>query len=289
MDITRTLIATTVLALGLVGAPTAAGALPGGYSTPLPRLTVELDDTTESAGLLEGRLRLSSPIADDLSVPLGVRFPDAGPWDVAGTDVDVDIPAGATELAFDIGVVDGDGPEAAELIGIEIEGAHPSGRVRTGRAATAVIYDGDGLDLALVDDPEAAEGDPGTDGTLDLVVAADQAVPHDVTFRVRTSIAGGYNAATSGVDLAPVDVVVELPAGETGVTVAVPLVGDQLDEEPYELFFGTLSEPSHGEVALSGATTVARIIDDDGPVVTWERPGGYQSSSRSARSAALTA
>jgi hypothetical protein len=294
----RTLALTLAVGLGLAAAaPTAAGAI-GGYSTPLPQLTVELDDAVEDAGHMEGRVRLSSPLDEELTANLRVHFPDAGPEDVVCENDDteyctnaftVDIPAGATEADFEVDLVTGDGAEDAEVLRIVIDGSYPFGRARKGNPAEAVIYDGDGLDLALADDPEAPEGDPGSDGTLGLVVEADQAVPHPVTFRIRTSPAGGYNAATPTVDHQPIDLVVELPAGDTEVTVEVPLVGDQLDEATQELFFGHIEDLSHGEVALSGSPTVARITDDDAPVVTWKTPGGYQSPSRSARSAALTA
>ena len=113
-------------------------------------------------------------------------------------------------------------------------------------------------------------------------------MPHPVSFRVHTGVVGGYNGALPGLDHDPIDVIVELPAGETEVTVEVALVGDQLNESA-ELFFAYVSDPSHGEIAFNGGTAVARILDDDGPVVTWKRPGDYQSPSRSALSAARTA
>jgi hypothetical protein len=313
---TRRLTAGLALALGLGLAPSAtAGATGHKAPTPAPPpppigaddivtarplLSVELDDAVEAAGLIEGRLRLSSPLDTPLQVDVAYRFPGVGPQDLGcewlsggGCDhrLELELEPGTTLASFTIDVVDdGAGGEDAELVGVELEHPHPASAVRLGPAAEAVLYDGDGLELALADDaPEAPEGDPGSDGTLDLVVEANQAVPHPVTFRVRTGIVGGYNGATPPGDYAAVDVVVELPAGETTLAVEVPLVGDQLDEEPYELLFGHVQEPSHGEIAFDGGTAVARILDDDGPVVTWERPGDYQSPSRSARSAALTA
>lgn len=309
----RRLAAGLALALGLALTPTAAGAAtgdatprptppppagPGGLTTELPLLSIELDDATEQAFHLPGRLVLSAPLGQDLDATVQVLFPDAQDLDVSCPEVDfggpcpwtlgVDIPAGVTEVPFALEILDDGLAEDAEVLRVAVGSVHPARAVRVGPSDEAVIYDGPGLELGLADDPETSEGDPGTDGTLDLVVEANQAVPHPVTFRVRTGIVGGYNGATPGVDHQPVDIVVELPAGETSVTVEVPLVGDQLTE-PDELLFGYLQDPSHGEVAFDGGTTVARILDDDAPVVTWKRPGGYQSPSRSARSAELTA
>lgn len=299
---TRRLSAGLALALGLTLVPTAAGAV-GGYRTPtppppppvgaddlavpLPDLTVAAFDAAEADGEITGRLTLSAPLTVDLPVTVTPRLLDVGEWDLASAaPLDVEIPAGATQVDVEISVWDDDGPEPAERFGFEAA-VLDTGIVDVGPPAEAVLYDGDGLDLAFADtEPQAPEGDPGTDGTLDLVVEADQAVPHPVTFRVSTAVVG--ESAVAGVDYEPVDVVVELPAGETTATVEVPLVGDQ-QAEADELFLGHLGDLSHGEIALSGGTAVARILDDDQPVVTWKRPGGYQSPSRSARSAAFTA
>lgn len=310
---TRRLTAGLALALGLALSPTAAGAAdgfrtptpapppPGGaddLAIPLPDLTIEAFDATEAEGEVTGRLTLSAPLTVDLSVSVTPLLLETDQWDFGcptltphgcGWYLDVDIPAGTTTADLELSVWDDDGAEPAERFGFEAN-VHEEGIVDVGPAAEALLYDGAGLELGFVeDDPEALEGDPGSDGTLDLVVTADQALPVPVTFRVHTVIVGGYNGAGSGLDYQPVDVVAELPAGETTTTVEVPLIGDQLDEQPYEIFMAHLSDPSHGEIALSGGTTVPRILDDDAPVVTWKRPGGYQSPSRSARSAERTA
>lgn len=305
-------LATAALALGLLAVPTAAGAATG-YATsrptppppvgaddlavPLPDLTVEAFDVLEGDGALAGRLTLSAPLTTDLTVAVTPVLIDIDPWDhgcldpgdgSCGSDERVEIPAGATQADVEISVWTDDGAEPAERYGFAIDADED--RVDVGPQAEAVLYDGDGLDLRFAEDqPEGDEGDPGADGTLDLVVTADQALPHPVTFRVHSGAAGGYNAALPGVDFTPIDVVAELPAGETELTVPLPLVGDDLDERPYELVYAYLSDPSHGEVPLGDGTSLARIIDDDRPVVAWKTPGGYQSSSRSARSAALTA
>lgn len=312
---TRHLTAALALAVGLGLAPTAAGAADGyatprptppppagadGYAiaTPTPpppvgsddlaverpTLSIELDDAAELDFDMPGRLVLSSPLDVDLSTHVQVLFPGADPEDVSCPEVElglpcpwtfgVDIPAGATEVPFDLELVDDQVAEDAEVLRVAVTSTHPDSAVQVGPAADGVIYDGAGLELAIVDDPEAIEGDAGTDGTLDLVVEANQAVPHPVTFRVHTGIVGGDNGALPGVDHQAVDVVVELPAGDTTLTVEVPLVGDEL-VEPDELLFGYVEDPSHGEVAFDGSTTVARILDDDTGVVGRPRLGGF--------------
>ncbi|QYG91488.1 hypothetical protein HC251_02905 [Iamia sp. SCSIO 61187] len=249
-----------------------------------PSLSIELDAIDEVDFHMPGRLVLSSPLDVDLSTQVQVLFPDADPEDVSCPEVDfglpcswtfgVDVPAGATEVPFELEILDDQVDEDAEVLRVAVTSTHPDSAVQVGPAADALIYDGAGLEVAIVDDPEAAEGDPGSDGTLDLVVEANQAVPHPVTFRVRTGVVGGYNGALPGVDHQAVDVVVELPAGDTTRTVEVPLVGDDL-VEPDELLFGSVEDPSHGAIAFDGGTTVARILDDDVAVGGWSRPGGF--------------
>ena len=250
---------------------------------PLPDLTIEAFDATEADGQVEGRLTLSSPLTVDLSVSVSPQLIDVNEWDLAcpnpggggcGWTFDVDIPAGATTADFDLSVYDDDGPEPAERYGFAAT-VWDEDIVDVGPTAEAVLYDGSGLELGFAEsNPEAPEGDPGSDGTLDLVVEASQAVVHPVTFRVHTVIVG--DGATPGLDYQPIDVIAELPAGETETTIEVPLVGDNINELPYELLMAHVSDPSHGEIALSGGTTVPRILDDDGPVVTWKRPGSYR-------------
>jgi hypothetical protein len=296
---TRHLTAALALALGLGLAPTAAGAADGSTTsrpTPpppvgpddlavqRPSLSIELDDIDEVDFHMPGRLVLSSPLDVELSTQVQVLFPDADPEDVSCPEVDfglpcswtlgVDIPAGATEVPFELEVLDDQLAEDAEVVRVAVTSTHPDSAVQVGPAADALIYDGAGLELAILDDPEAIEGDAGSGGTLDLVVEANQAVPHPVTFRVHTGIVGGSDGALPGVDHQAVDVVVELPAGDTTVSVEVPLVGDDL-VEPDELLFGYVEDPSHGEVAFDGSTTVARILDDDTAVVGRPRPGGF--------------
>jgi hypothetical protein len=310
----RRLATGLTLALSLALAPTAVGAAdgfatptvpprppvgPGGLTAPVPDLTVEAFDATESDGEVTGRLTLSSPLLVDLHVSVTPRLIDTNEWDFAcpepvdgggcGWYVDVDIPAGATTADLDLTVYDDDGPEPAERYGFEAVVSEED-LVDLGAPIDALLYDGSGLELGFADAaPEGPEGDPGSDGTLDLVVEADQAVPVPVTFRVNTVVVGGYNGAVPPGDHGSVDVIAELPAGETSMVVEVPLVGDNINELPYEIFMAHVSDPSHGEIAFDGGTAVARILDDDGPVVTWKRPGDYQSPSRSARSAARTA
>ena len=238
---------------------------------------------SESDFDMPGRLVLSFPLDQDLSTTVQVLFPDADPEDVNCPEVDfgspcswtlgVDIPAGETEVPFELEILDDGLAEDAEVLRAAVSFVNPASVVHVGPADDAVIYDGAGLELGLAADPEAAEGDPGSDGTLDLVVEANQAVPHPVTFRVSTAIVGGYNGATPGVDHEPVDVVVELPAGETDADRRGAARRRPAQRAPTSCFFGHLGDLSHGEIALSGG--IGR-----GPDPRRRRPGRHLEAAR---------
>lgn len=127
---------------------------PGGYAVPRPDLTVELDDATEADGLMEGRVRLSHALTADLAVTVQVLFPSADPSDLACPTIepwggcpwtiDLAVPAGATQAAFDIGVHADDGTEPTEVVGVAITHTHPAGLVDVGPAVEADLFDGDG-------------------------------------------------------------------------------------------------------------------------------------------------
>lgn len=294
MKTTRTLTLAGALALGLALAPSPTPASAArGFTTPKPALTITLDDATESDGEVTGAVHLSSPLTADLAATVQVLFPDSGPEDLGCPTlgpgcpwtIDLDLPAGATSAAFEVSVVEGDGPEATEVVGAAISHTWPADRVTVGAGAEAYLFDGDGLDLSIADEAEVDEGDPGDDRTLDVVVTADQAVPEDVGVHVHTAIVG--ESAVPPADYAAVDVIAVIPAGATSTTVEVPVVGDQLAEAD-ELLLVFAGDPSLGEVAFDGTTLVGRILDDDG-FTRPGGPGGYQSPSRSARSAERTA
>lgn len=112
-----------------------------------------------------------------------------------------------------------------------------------------------------VADAEAWEGDLGSAARLEFVVTASRAPSEPLTFRFHTGIVGF--GAEPGVDHEVVDLIAEIPAGATQVTIEVPIHGDVLDEAD-ELLFGWADTPSAGSFGFEG-TSIGRILDDDGP------------------------
>src|SRR5690606_6305524 len=97
----------------------------------------------------------------------------------------------------------------------------------------------------------------------------------DLTFRVRTGVFGFE--AEPGVDFAPIDQLVTLPAGSTSVEVAIPIIGDDIHEDD-ELIPVYADMPSHGAFPVADGSAEMRILDDD-PVGGGVPPAGGGASS----------
>lgn len=105
-----------------------------------------------------------------------------------------------------------------------------------------------------------ASGNEGDAGTSDMVftINLSSAAADDVTFDFATS----SGTAVSGVDFHPVTQAVTIPAGQLSATVAVPVIGDTLDENT-ETFTAAIGNATNAGIARAQA--VGTIYDDDGP------------------------
>ena len=92
-----------------------------------------------------------------------------------------------------------------------------------------------------------------------LRVVVDRPVPVDVSVEFATS----NGTAESGKDFVAVKTLVTIPAGQTYVRIAVPILNDE-KPEPTEYFFVSISQASVGHIAAGTVTAV--ITDDDAPV-----------------------
>jgi peptidoglycan/xylan/chitin deacetylase (PgdA/CDA1 family) len=95
-------------------------------------------------------------------------------------------------------------------------------------------------------------------------ITLDRPTARDTSVRLRTR----SGSATSGLDFTPVDVRVVIPAGALQARVAIPLLGDRIDEAD-ERFQVVLHHPRHLRVAQG--RDVATIRDHDRPPAVWAR------------------
>ncbi len=108
--------------------------------------------------------------------------------------------------------------------------------------------------LAVVDASEVE----GANTAVDFPVALNRAVAETVTVDYATS----DGTATAGADYTATSGTLTFATGETGKTVSVPLLSDEV-EEGTETFTLTLSNASGGRAYLSDATATGTIADDD--------------------------
>ncbi len=118
--------------------------------------------------------------------------------------------------------------------------------------ATGTIVDNDATPSIRISDVTVTEGDAGTlDATLNVTLSNPSSTPITVTYR-----SGTTGTATPSVDFTPVGpTVLTFAPGQTAIPIAVPLVGDLLNEA---------SETVH--VDLSGQSANATIADSRGIV-----------------------
>jgi hypothetical protein len=138
--------------------------------------------------------------------------------------------------------------------------------VRLSAPTRATISKGTGQGTILDDDPPPSiavgdsaipEGDSGTTSASFTVMLS---APSGQVVTVAYSTADG--TATAGSDYTPTSGTLTFAPGQTSLTIAIPVVGDTLDEAD-ETFFVNLSGPTNAVIAdPQGAGTIA---DDDTP------------------------
>ncbi|WP_410790432.1 Calx-beta domain-containing protein [Kribbella sp. C-35] len=180
------------------------------------------------------------------------------PADFTGTSLDLTFQPGETSKQVSVPVVGDTIDEPDETFTLALSAA-----------SGATIADGQGVATILDDDEPIArprlsvgdvsvpEGDSGTTTQASFTVTMDKAAGSPVNVHAATS----DGTATSPDDFTATSVDLTFAPGETSKTVAVPVVGD-LVEEPDETFTLHLSAASGADI--NDADGVATIRDDDG-------------------------
>lgn len=117
------------------------------------------------------------------------------------------------------------------------------------------ILDNDPLPTVIINDRAISESQS---GTMPVVFNVALTAPSGRPVTIAYSTADG--TATAGLDYVPTSGTLTFAPGQTVLTVAVPILGDTLDEES-ETFFLNLSDPANAVIA--DAQGLARIDDDD--------------------------
>ncbi len=174
--------------------------------------------------------------------------------DYAGTSGSVEIPAGSTTVTVPVAVYGDMMPAGNRTFGLQLTSADTV--ALAGPTGTVTIVDEEGAPRLRVGNAAVLEGDSGST-TLSFPVTLDAATSRPVS--VKATVSG--KTATAGSDFtAPVAARVTIPAGATGVTVPVDVIGDT-NAEANETLRLTLSAPV-GAVLADG-TGSGTIVDDD--------------------------
>jgi hypothetical protein len=177
-----------------------------------------------------------------------------GASDYVGGTGTLSFPPGTTTQTLAIPVVGDAVSEGTEAFSVVLD--NPLGATITDATGTGTIVDDDNLPTVSVAAPgPVTEGNAGqAPAVFTVALSAPSGLPVTMTYATvdGTAIAPGDYIATTGT--------LTIPAGETGGTIAVPVLGDSVDEAD-ETFTLTLSNAAGATLAT--ATATATIADDD--------------------------
>jgi fibro-slime domain-containing protein/uncharacterized repeat protein (TIGR01451 family) len=201
-------------------------------------------------------LTLSQPSGREVKVNYATTAQSAAAGsDFVATSGTVTFPVGTTEREVHVAVKGDLVDELAETFRLTL--SSPQNVTLATTAATGTIVDDDTASITAVD-VEVVESDSGTVNAqvpVRLSMTSDRAV--QVAY---TTVAG---TATSPADFTATSGTLTFPAGSTQQTIAVPIVGETL-EEVTESFLVMLSNPQNADLGDPEATVT--IVDEDGPV-----------------------
>ena len=198
-------------------------------------------------------LTLSRAAAADVTVQYGTADISASAGsDYLATSGTATIPAGQTSKTFTVAVLGDPLLEPDETFAVNFSAA-----------TNATILDGRGVGTIVDDEPRVSIGDAkvkeGNAGTVNatFAVTLSRAAAVDVTVQLDMP---PYGSAVAGNDYVAASGTVTIPAGQTGATVTVAVVGDRLGEQN-ENFFVTLTGATNAVIA--DALGIGTILDDE--------------------------
>ena len=129
-----------------------------------------------------------------------------------------------------------------------------------------------GPPLVAINDLTLTEGDSGTTNfDFTITLSASSSVPVSVVFVT----SNGW--ADAPADYASTGGVLTIPAGQMTGVISVPVVGDTVDEYPYQDFYVNLSNPTNGTVTDGQGRGTITDDDDLNQTKTWTGIGNWNS------------
>ena len=169
-------------------------------------------------------------------------------------------PADELEKTFSVEVLGDALDEKTETLLAKLESPQNATILPEGAQAIGTIVDNDSRSLLSAADTEANEGSGGTTSTMTFKITLLPVSDRPVAVNYATA----NGTATAGSDYTAAQGQVTFAEGETEKTVAVTVLGDDLNEEN-ETVMLNLSGPSGAALASGGAQGIGTIVDKNAP------------------------
>ncbi|WP_316801641.1 Calx-beta domain-containing protein [Pedobacter frigidisoli] len=213
-------------------------------------------------GLISGNftVTLSKPSATDtqLTFTLSGQATEGTDY-TAVTPKTVTIPAGQTSATITIPVLADAVVEGNETVVATLTVSNnPLVNVNTS-PATINIIDGNTATVTVTATADGAE--PGTPGQFTFTLSSPASTDTQITFAVS-------GTATSGADYTSIGTTITIPAGQTSVTLSVPVLDDNLNEGNETVILTMTAATSNALITASTIPATVNIRDNRAPVVT---------------------
>ena len=216
--------------------------------------------TTEAGGEARFEVRLDSKPAENVTVSItsddeSEGVPDPNPLELTFTPLTWNTPQEVAIVGVDDGLQDGPRDYSVEL---KADSGDRFYAVVRPKLVSLRNEDDDLVPELFIDYADAEE----RDGVLDFPVDLSDTTAGTVT--VQYAITGGTAQEGTDYAAAPPNATVTLAPGEKETTISVPLIYDNLDEDPdVETLTVTLSSPQGATLAQNGSTATGTIRDSD--------------------------
>lgn len=168
---------------------------------------------------------------------------------------------GETSKTFDIPILDDANTEVDESFEVRLQNGPNVDSLGTPSAEIITLQDHSLPPFLTINSVSITEGDSGTTNAL-FTVTLTPLTGRTVTVNYQTTA----GSATANVDFQPVSGTLTFGPRQTTQTIAVPIIGDRIDEFN-ETFQVLLTNPLNATIANGGAPATGTIIDNDPPPV----------------------
>lgn len=209
----------------------------------------------ENAGSFNLRVVLSTPAAEDLSIPFSVAG-TASSADVTAPLSPLVIPAGAIEASIPLTIVDDNILDPGESLTVAL--GSPAGTVLGSPSSfTLNITDNEVANVSNLRFTLAGQAVPESAGTVTVAISVSPAAAQAITLPF--TVSGSANAQDATVPSSPLTIA----AGATTASINVVILNDSVDENDAETLVLSLGTPSAGGRLFGGPSVHTITIGDD--------------------------